>query len=412
MTAIRDVAGPEPDMHTTRMIEKKAATQPLRPYEKQDTLKQFLEYDQQVLRFYCLWDDTDTEHGDRRYMVLHYFLADDTVEVNEVLAANCGRDGSGAFLKRQPLPRSASQVPSANPPGTFTNRTVLNVISSGGGNSNASRHILDSLRLGAPDTGNYTAEDFVLGGTVQLFGRPLLLCDCDEFTKKFYETKYGVTSFTPIDVTVKPKSPPPPIISGPTGFGTEEDSMVSVEHLVLQPPRTQPGRYYPRESKADDGSLVLRFAARIDTSDPLVVDRRFIICYYLVNDTMAIFERPIRNSGQLAGKFLERGLYSNVKEGRHWDLSDLYKGASVAVNSYTFIIEDADEYAFVYMERLGLPYSNTDVIKAKLNNAAAACLSSAGACRSKAEFALKMSQAAAGSLNEHEIETLARELPF
>ena len=33
--------------------------QPLRPYEKEDTLKQFLQFDRNVLRFYCLWDDSD-----------------------------------------------------------------------------------------------------------------------------------------------------------------------------------------------------------------------------------------------------------------------------------------------------------------------------------------------------------------
>lgn len=33
--------------------------QPLRPYEKEDTLRQFLQFDRNVLRFYCLWDDND-----------------------------------------------------------------------------------------------------------------------------------------------------------------------------------------------------------------------------------------------------------------------------------------------------------------------------------------------------------------
>ena len=33
--------------------------QPLRPYEKEDTLKQFLQFDRNVLRFYCVWDDCD-----------------------------------------------------------------------------------------------------------------------------------------------------------------------------------------------------------------------------------------------------------------------------------------------------------------------------------------------------------------
>ena len=36
-----------------------ATMQPLRPYEKLDTLQQFLDYDRQVLCFYCHWDDTD-----------------------------------------------------------------------------------------------------------------------------------------------------------------------------------------------------------------------------------------------------------------------------------------------------------------------------------------------------------------
>ena len=41
-------------MHT----QLTAAMQPLRPYEKLDTLQQFLEHDRQVLRFDCHWDDT------------------------------------------------------------------------------------------------------------------------------------------------------------------------------------------------------------------------------------------------------------------------------------------------------------------------------------------------------------------
>jgi len=34
--------------------------QPLRPYEKRDTLRQFLDHDRHVLRFYCVWDDRET----------------------------------------------------------------------------------------------------------------------------------------------------------------------------------------------------------------------------------------------------------------------------------------------------------------------------------------------------------------
>jgi hypothetical protein len=44
-------------------------------------LKKFIQNDRKVLRFFCLWDDRDSLYGDRRPYVLHYFLADDTVEV-------------------------------------------------------------------------------------------------------------------------------------------------------------------------------------------------------------------------------------------------------------------------------------------------------------------------------------------
>ena len=58
--------------------------QPLRPYEKHDTLKQFLDHDRHVLRFFCTWDDSQAMFGDVRQMILHYFLADDTIEIREV----------------------------------------------------------------------------------------------------------------------------------------------------------------------------------------------------------------------------------------------------------------------------------------------------------------------------------------
>lgn len=45
-------------------------------------------------------------------------------------------------------------------------------------------------------------------------------------------------------------------------------------------------------------SLVLRL---------LVIPFRFIISYFLSDDTILVFEPPQRNSGILGGKFLERG---------------------------------------------------------------------------------------------------------
>lgn len=43
---------------------------------------------------------------------------------------------------------------------------------------------------------------------------------------------------------------------------------------------------------------VLRFVAQMETTRPIDQDRRFIIFYHLADDTISIFEPPLRNSGK------------------------------------------------------------------------------------------------------------------
>lgn len=70
-----------------------------------EALRQFLDNDRKVLRFFCVWDDSERLYGDRTPFVLNYFLADDTVEVREVKVNNSGKDPFPTLLRRQPLPR-------------------------------------------------------------------------------------------------------------------------------------------------------------------------------------------------------------------------------------------------------------------------------------------------------------------
>lgn len=116
--------------------------QALRPYEKYDTLKQFLDHDRHVLRFFCFWDDGDSMFGDPREMVLHYFLADDTIEIRETITPNSGRDATPMFLQRNRLPKDIIPL---KQPGEKTDRTVLNVF---GPTGHGGRYILDSLKVG------------------------------------------------------------------------------------------------------------------------------------------------------------------------------------------------------------------------------------------------------------------------
>lgn len=62
--------------------------------------KQFLDKDRKVLRFYVTSEDLQ--------FIVHYFLADDTIEIREIHHANDGRDSFAVYLRRQRLPESTA----------------------------------------------------------------------------------------------------------------------------------------------------------------------------------------------------------------------------------------------------------------------------------------------------------------
>ncbi len=64
----------------------------------------------QVLRFHCYWDDRLALYGDMRLFTLYYYLADDSIEVVEVLPWNCGRDPVPHMLRRMRLPKHPGPV--------------------------------------------------------------------------------------------------------------------------------------------------------------------------------------------------------------------------------------------------------------------------------------------------------------
>lgn len=60
-------------------------------------------------RFYGYWDDRDSEFGTLHNLEIHYFLADDTMEVKEVVSKNSGKEGGTMLVKKMRLPRVSIQ---------------------------------------------------------------------------------------------------------------------------------------------------------------------------------------------------------------------------------------------------------------------------------------------------------------
>jgi hypothetical protein len=277
---------------------------------KNAKLQQYLANDRKVLRFNCYWDD-HTRYGTRQYYVLHYFLADDTVEISECYARNSGRDPYPIFWRRSPL----KKCPIINP----------------------------TPAMLEPEPELYKPVDLLVGQTIDIFGREIVIHDCDEFTRKFYRDYMGVEQpslpiDTPEQVHIQLSHPPH------TGFGSAEDSLASCIALRPKPPRKDLVKLMSHSEK------VLRFEAKMANQLPEDSTRKFIIGCFLADDSVAVWELRQRNSGHSEGKFAERSRKTNLATGQCFKPQDFYVGADVVINSVPFSIYRADEYTLRFME--------------------------------------------------------------
>lgn len=96
---------------------------------------------------------------------------------------------------------------------------------------------------------------------------------------------------------------------------------------------------------------MLRFIASFNTRVPEDVDRKFIISFFLADDSISIFEPAQKNSGIIEGKFLERRKYKNTDRNDDFITpTDLSIGGDVRINGYSFHIETCDEFTQKWLE--------------------------------------------------------------
>ncbi|KAK1346177.1 hypothetical protein QTO34_000030 [Cnephaeus nilssonii] len=201
---------------------------PLRPYDSFNTLKEFLEYDGKVLRFFCMWDDTASVFGDYRQLILHYFLSDDTIEIKEFLPHNSGRDPMSFFLQRGKLPKYGP--PGVHQPGDVTDRIVLNVYN-GYNVSRVHGYMLDKFKDSKLVQDFYKDTDLTIGASINVWGRKVSFVTVMNLRRLIIGLNM---EFNFPSIPCKPPSPPrrkkiyPPY----TGFGSEEDSLRSCIGLV------------------------------------------------------------------------------------------------------------------------------------------------------------------------------------
>lgn len=334
-------------------------------------LVQFLQNDRKVLRFKGFWDD-DTMYGNRIYFTIHYYLADNTMEVNEAHARNSGRWQTPVFFKR----------------GKILKENYLQAYPG----------------MLAPDPEPYEPKDLVVGDSIHLWGRQIHLYDCDDFTQNFYKDYLHIDQKSGcIDVAEPPKihqklAPPPH-----NGIGYPEDSLMNCEKIV------------PKPAKKDLFKMItltgelLRFEAILVNGEPEDENRKFVIGYYPVDDEMACWELSVRNSGHMGGKFAKKDRITNVDTGKYFHLSELAVGRTVIINAHPLHIIRADEHTLRYLEAHGdeFPHANALHCAMRLHPIAGDPVMKSG--DGVSPDVLKDKAAAAGVyLLDHEIITLLR----
>ncbi|XP_063223863.1 EF-hand domain-containing protein 1-like isoform X2 [Bacillus rossius redtenbacheri] len=296
------------------------------PAVTDDRLRRFLEFDGKILRFFVAWDNRDADPtgcSELAPYVIYYFLADDTVQVQEVRSDNDGRDPFPLLLRKTKLPKNWKDLP-ANFPSLYLEISDQEI------------------------TEFYSPKDFIIGNTIFVMGRRFLVYDCDPFTRNYFQKALNITQPAKMDVFPKKKPPPKPAIPPHTGFGTPEDSLQSCLSLQPKPPRKDVIRYVVNANKN------LRYEARLDWVHPEDKDRRFIVLYSLADGNLSITEPPVRNSGIIGGRFLKPMLVpkpgTDPDNPEYYTAADIFVGAVLVVFQHRFIVTGADLMVYHYME--------------------------------------------------------------
>ncbi|CAK9046383.1 unnamed protein product [Durusdinium trenchii] len=335
---------------------------------RNEKLQQYLENDRKVLRFHTFWDESG-KYGSRKYYTLHYYLADDTVEMLENLPRNSGCAPYPTFWRRSPLRK--------NP------------------------YISATPGMLEPAALIYKPEDLICGQTIDVMGRQIVLYDCDDFTRDFYRSFMGLEQ-----VGTKIHHPPlthaklrfPPY----NGFGSEEDSLSSCRGLMPKPPRRDVQKLLV------DADKVLRFEGVLADDVEENENRKFVIAICLGDDSVGVWELKQRNSGHSEGKFASKSRKKNPATGTWFRPADFFIGASLLINSSPFRLTGADEKALCYMEEHPDQFPVADVNAAVQKTRAISGWLQEQSGIVGGEELQRAAEEGGVPLNEHEILTLSR----
>lgn len=294
----------------------------------------------QILRFAAVWDDRKSLYGDVSFFTLLFYLYDRTVEIIEVKTPNSGKGEFPVLLGRSRLPKNHEGE-------------IYNDLDRGVEERNPHGHYYEEL-------------DLKIGNVLNVWGREMKIVDCDPFTKRYYQDKYTMSNdaFDPVVVSKTPRRTferiPPPHV---TGFGSEEDSLASWLHLHPKKPYRDIAKMQKYDGK------MLQFLAQPLNGPSVKLGRTFAFKFYLSDDTIGVYDIPIRNSGIAPGCFLRRVKYQRPLSSKYYTAEDMNVGAEITLQSNVFRLIYADEYTRHFIQGTPeiIPEHDIKVINASMS---------------------------------------------
>ena len=342
----------------------------------------FYEYERKCLRFFGVWDSREILFGDETRVRIHYSLADNKIEVLPINERNSGKDKQSRLLKKTVIMKKPGAADDLDFPASYSRLTTASGIISrpntqGGstfqGNRSASAQEL-TRPAPLPDhtTRPYHWKDLFIGERIAVASLFILITDADEFTREFYKSK-GMTLGPKIEMPV-PTFPKLETYIPPYNplYGSEEDSLATCKgSLAGSGPVMKDGA----KAKLFAG-MIMKFLCTLENPTPADETRKFTLQVLLEDDTVQISEPQQRNSGHKGGTFLARGKIQmetvdktgKVIDKRPFLPQDVVVGTTCKIRSHKFVVHDADEFTYKFMEEnpKQFPYSDVKAITIKL----------------------------------------------
>ena len=127
-------------------------------------------------------------------------------------------------------------------------------------------------------------------------------------------------------------------------------------------------------SMDDEQVQVLNFSAKMISKNKDDLRRKFVVSFYLFDQTIAIYEEPVPNSGFRSGKFLNKTRVKNPATNEFFQPGDFHIGAKITVSGRVFELTGAAELALGLMESNPdeFPEADVTVVLPKFKQAVAA----------------------------------------